>query len=170
MSLFALCHSQSAGRKSLIQWQLLTLGCFGWTCSAQISVKPLIPSIPWGSSSAWNHICRLTVFGINILAFPFCLAQLWSEVQRCYVTAENHQQCFQKRWNHCRIWLVKTFIVSGHFVLCLHLIRRRQWLWEVEKKKGFSGEETCTVWRHYGVWLSRNVCWNVGGAEKQTCN
>lgn len=53
---------------------LLTLGCFRWTCSAQISAKPLILSIPWGSSLAWNHICRRTLFGINTLAFPCCVA------------------------------------------------------------------------------------------------
>lgn len=53
---------------------VLTLGWFRWTCSAQISAKPLILSIPWGNSSAWNHICRRTVFGINMSEFLCCAA------------------------------------------------------------------------------------------------
>lgn len=99
---------------------VLTLGCFRRTCSAQISAKPLIPSIPWGSSSAWNHICRLTVFGFVGTPMMRCLTV--KEVWLCYVTAEINNVTRRRRqyqfccvdkalWNlHWLFFLVDLFL------------------------------------------------------------
>lgn len=85
--LFALCWSLSDCWKIPDSVAIvLTLGCFRWICRAQISAKPLIPSIPRGSSSAWNHICRL---GINIVASLCCDAATVKEPHHCYATGKN---------------------------------------------------------------------------------
>lgn len=88
-------------------------------------------------------------------------------------------------WPCGRSWISQEFCVfrfsvflagfMKHYyaVVCLPHICRRRWHWEdCENDQrcyvflSFTGEKTCTVWRHYGVWLRRSICWNVGGTER----